>query len=331
MKTRTLIALAATGLLVLFGAVAGGCKSGGGALSLAEYFQQLDVLDNEQQEKADALDAQLGDVQEVSQAHDILEQELGVFDEFLVGAKDLDPPDEVLDAHNDAIAGLETFRDVFADLLEELAAAATLDDAFALLLNADTTGIDQANAACVQLEQIAADNGITVNLDCGDATAGPQAGEPTQEPTTASTVEPSSELEGYFQELDAAENAYRVQANAVTGALSALEDTQVDEALTHIQEELDAIDGFVASLESIDPPPEATAAHAETIAGFQAVVALIEGNMPTFESAATITEMNVVFSSEEFNTISASLDGACAALQGIAEANGVIVDLGCGT
>lgn len=324
MNARTLIALAATGLLVLFGAMAGGCKNGGGALSLEEYFQQLDDLDAESTAKRDALDAQLEGTTGVSEAHDILEDELAVYDEFLEGLRDLNAPDEAREAHDDVIAGLDTFRDVFVDLLEEFGSASTLDEGFALFLAADTTGIDQANEACVRLEGIAADNNIEVDLDCDD-----EGDEPTEEPTTASTVEPSSELEDYFADLDEAENAYREQANAVTDNLSALEDTQVDEALTHIQEELDAIDGFVAALEDMDPPEEVAEMHAETIAGFQAVVALIEDNMAALESASTITEMNVVFSSEEFNAISASLDGACAALQGIAEANGIVVDLSC--
>jgi hypothetical protein len=39
--------------------------------------------------------------------------------------------------------------------------------------------------------------------------------------------------------------------------------------------------------------------------------------------------MNAVFSSEEFASISASLDGSCAGLQSIADSNGIAVDLGC--
>jgi hypothetical protein len=307
-------------------AMGGACtSSGGGALTLEEYFRELDLLDEAFSQASDEVDGKIQETQDVGEAHGYMEEQVTAFEDFLEGLQDLDAPDEVADPHADAIAGIDLFIDELSSAVDAAASATTFDELFAPFESIDSTGIEQAIAACVELEQIAADNNIEVDLDCDD-----ESDEPVEEPTTEEpSEEPSGALEEYFQELDTAENRYRSLADTVTEELSALDDTEVADAVALIREQVVAIDGFVRELQEIDPPAEAATAHAETIAGFQAVTALLNSSLPELEGVATLSEMNAFFSSEEFTSIDASLDGVCAALESIAQTNGITVDLGC--
>lgn len=161
------------------------------------------------------------------------------------------------------------------------------------------------------------------------ATADSSGDDPTDEPAD-DTSEPSSDLEEYFQGLDAAENEFRASQDASGAAFAALGDTPaVDDVVELLTELRDVIDEFVANLEDIDPPAEAEAAHEETIAGFQVASDAIGEALDAADSGSTANEVLAVFQAAEVVEAETALDATCNALQQIATDNGIDVDLSC--
>jgi hypothetical protein len=317
MKVRGLLIVAGAAISLGFAVVA--CGGGGGSLSLDEYFQKVDALDQESADRTDELDRDFESAEDVDEARDLIAELIAVSDDFRDGLAGLDAPDEAADAQAKALEGFDAFIAELTAALEDAGDATTVDDLYEALLSIDEAGINQATEACLELEEIASENGIDVDLDCGEEDEG-----------TDSTPEASAALEAYFAELDAAEDAYRASNNAVGDGLNALDDSTAGQAGDLMAQGQAGIDEFVATLEGMDPPDEVAVAHAETVAGFQAASAWIGENLDAISNAATVDEVTAMFSSAEFTEISAGLDGTCDALQAIADGHGITVDLSCG-
>lgn len=137
-------------------------------------------------------------------------------------------------------------------------------------------------------------------------------------------------LEAYFQQLDELENEFRVASDAADAAISALDETATGaDAAGILEDVVAAIDTLVAGLQDLDPPEAVAEAHAETEAGFQVVVGFLNEAIDSADEAQTIEEFFAFFDDPEVVSADQSLDGACRALQSIAEGNGIVVDLGC--
>jgi len=325
-----------TGLLLALGVAAGACKDGGGgALTLEEYFRKLDELDSEFSTGSDAVDAQIEGSQDLDEIRGLMDEQVTVFDDFIGGLEDLEPPDEVQEPHDNAIEGLSDFRDELSAAVDEAGDAETVDEAFAAFDSLDFTGIEQAQAACRELEQIAADNNITVDLDCegdssdgGDGTDGTDGGDDT--PSGDGPDGGDGALEEYFQQLDELENEFRVTSDAADAAISALDNTATgSDAAVILEDVVAAIDTFVAGLQDLDPPDAVAEAHAETEAGFQVVSGFLNDAIDGASESQTLDDFFAFFDDPEVASADESLDGACQALQSIAAANGISVDLGC--
>jgi vacuolar-type H+-ATPase subunit I/STV1 len=163
---RTLLAAIA---LVGFGALGVGCNDDGDEMTLEEYFQRIDELDQRLQDRSqeleDELDA-LGEDASLEDAADSFEEQVNALQEFIDDMEDLDPPGEAREAHDEAAEALNAAVEQFDGLIEDFRSADSLEDAFALTENADFSAIERANEACRELERIAADNNIDVDLDC---------------------------------------------------------------------------------------------------------------------------------------------------------------------
>lgn len=168
MNIRLLALTVVVGLLVAFGVAAGACTSKDGkAVTLEEYFQELDGLDNRTTEDFDALDTELGDNPDIEQLRDVFPQYLDIFDDFLAGLEGLEPPDEVQDAHDEAVEAGQAFRVEFGALVDQAADAETVEDFFAAAEGETFAAADQRfTDACLALQGIADENSITVALDC---------------------------------------------------------------------------------------------------------------------------------------------------------------------
>lgn len=164
---RPLLAIVLLAGLLSIGMVAGGCivgLGGGGTVSLDEYFTQLD-------KHQDDFDAALAegpqeDPQTVDEAEEQFTAVTDTFADFANNLEDMDPPAEVADAHDATVAGLQDWVEVLNSAADDLASAETVDDALVLLNDLDATSLDAALEGCRDLQQIANDNSIDVDLAC---------------------------------------------------------------------------------------------------------------------------------------------------------------------
>ena len=169
---RERIRMAAAGIAavaLVMGAAACG-DDGSKTLTLEEYFQKVEQLDAEQQEATDKLDPAFEQLapDDVEGARDLFDQQLEVLDNFVDEMDKLNPPEEVRETHDEALALFREFRAAFDDALDQAEDAETIEDMFAGFDEADFAKIEEANQKCRDLEQIAADNGIEVDLDCDE-------------------------------------------------------------------------------------------------------------------------------------------------------------------
>jgi hypothetical protein len=158
-------------LLLALGTVTGAC-GGGEKLTLEEYFQQMQAITAEAVEEADALDEQIDDLEEddfeglrgLFVANTAITSE--VFDEM----DGMDPPAEVQDAHNEFVAAggqMVELMEAFGDDLADVESTSELEQAFDRLVGLEEATV-RIDTACLALEEIAADNGIDVDLDCDE-------------------------------------------------------------------------------------------------------------------------------------------------------------------
>ena len=173
------------GLALLMAAACGGGSDDGGdgGESLESYLQQYEALDNRAEVATDELDADYVDVLSQDQLTDDNRpdvqqyfEELGEIGQTYVDdLSDLDPPAEAESLHDDSI---ESYQQVL-DLIEEASAgigqATSIVELQALFNTPDiNAALDDANADCVALQQLAVDNNVAVDFECqdGDEAAG---------------------------------------------------------------------------------------------------------------------------------------------------------------
>lgn len=150
---------------------------GGGELTLEEYFQRLEELDDEPGEEEAALDERmeedLASVTDEQAALDLVrdgfEAQLASVEDFVDDLDGLDPPAEVADAHNEAVAAQRDFLDLFRDILDQLGDIDSFDAVDALFGADDIAAAEErATQSCLAVEQIGVSNGFDVDFDCGD-------------------------------------------------------------------------------------------------------------------------------------------------------------------
>jgi len=166
-------------LIVILAIVAGSlllavaCGDGEEEISLDEYFQQFDAIEEGMKTDTAALDEQsVGIIGEDVQAtqdyvvgyHDIVEQGLN-------DVKALQAPSEVGDAQDEFAAALSNMISLWDDLSDRLADVETTSELQELLvaLQSETEWLEasqQFTDACRELQGIADENGIDVTLDC---------------------------------------------------------------------------------------------------------------------------------------------------------------------
>jgi hypothetical protein len=158
-------------LCVALALVATACGGGGGGGSpLQDYFRQLDELDDNFDEETDRLNAELESLSEeeaLRRGPDFVKEQFDAFGEFVDELAALVPPDQAADAHKNAVQAGQDFVGVYSSLLGQLDDAPTLDGFFSLFQREEFTNASRRfEEACSNLAQIAAENGITVDLAC---------------------------------------------------------------------------------------------------------------------------------------------------------------------
>jgi hypothetical protein len=164
---RTVLAAIA---LVGFGVLSSAC-SGDDALTLEEYFQEVGELDDEQAERSAEVEQnleELGDDASVDEFADLFDDQVASLSKFGADLDNIDPPEEVEDEHEEAVRAINAATEQFDAAIDDFRDADTVDEGFATIDEADTSEIDNATAACRDLEQIALDNNIEADFDCGE-------------------------------------------------------------------------------------------------------------------------------------------------------------------
>lgn len=173
---RLLAPLFIAALLLAVGAAGTACGGGNGdgELTLEEYFLRFEGAQDEADERFEPLVEALNqefdsEAEQIEATRDFINADIPILRDFVHAVDDLDPPAEVEDPHEEAVAGgaelvefLQDFTDRFADVestseLEELLDAPELEAAS-----------DRFDKACFALQDIADANGIDVDLECED-------------------------------------------------------------------------------------------------------------------------------------------------------------------
>ncbi|MBI5289605.1 MAG: hypothetical protein HY873_11600 [Chloroflexi bacterium] len=152
-----------------------GCKGGGGALSLDEYFEKYEQLDNEAENGTADLEREYDAALTSTTLNDEVRADLQEFytkqvdvrREYVEGISKLDPPDEAQAPHDASVSSYEAVLTAFTGIIDDIGEAETISDLETIFGGAEiTAAIEAATKACVDLQQVADDNNINVNLEC---------------------------------------------------------------------------------------------------------------------------------------------------------------------
>ena len=156
-------------------------KRGGGdddddeELTLEEYFERVqeistdftgeinanedafaDVVDDEDADEDDRFDA----------FKELFRKNVDAANDWLVEAHGLSPPEEVADLHDDFIEELRTFVDTLENIADELDDVESFEEVASVFQANVELDAGAFERTCLALEQAAADNGFTLDLDC---------------------------------------------------------------------------------------------------------------------------------------------------------------------
>jgi hypothetical protein len=168
-----MIALGTLALLTFIAAACGGSSSD--AMSLDEYFDELEQLDQSFSDRQDELDEEYADDLDVEEfSEEARGSFASYFDETRAAAGDfaeeldgLEPPSDVEDAHNTAVEQFNTCLDETEDVSGQIDEAESFEDISAILTES-TSSCEDTTASCEALQQVADENDIDVSLTCGE-------------------------------------------------------------------------------------------------------------------------------------------------------------------
>ena len=174
---KSLALLAAAGLLLALGAVAGACGGDGGGLSLEEYFQQADELQNRadaqfaEQESGEGPEEGASEGEIAAFARDSVEESARILRDAAGGFEELDEPSEVEDAHARLVEAISDGADAIQAIIDDLPDTLSMDlESLDALFDSEEANdaFMRLDEACVDLQTIADDNSIDVDLECGE-------------------------------------------------------------------------------------------------------------------------------------------------------------------
>jgi uncharacterized phage infection (PIP) family protein YhgE len=154
-----------------------GDGGGGDELSLEEYFQQVDGIFERSDREIDALNDELSEattlsttVEEgVTAIDDFLTESIQVLSDAVDDLEALDAPEDVREQHTAFVSAVRDGIDqteALQDDLQGVETEAELEE-LATQFGEDVTATEQeADAACMELQQIADSNDIVLDLNC---------------------------------------------------------------------------------------------------------------------------------------------------------------------
>lgn len=228
-------------------AIAGCGSGGGGALSADEYRDAADKICRDFEAQTDALSEPTSEESVV----EFLEAGLDINREQLSELRDLEPPDDLADAHDEAMG----FLDEQLSGIQEATDRIKGGENAAVVIEDLTPEID---AAQEKADEKAQELGLT---DCGSDNA---TSEPTDEPTETE----SSAAPGELEELGAADvERYAADVQSAAGAMTAF-----GTALTQISD----VDALQASAPELSVEVEKFDAAIDAMSGYTISVPAVE-------------------------------------------------------
>lgn len=182
---KRLIPLALTAALLLsLGAVVTACgdddgDGNGGALTLDEYFEKAAESKAESEARADEVQASADEeLAAVESIDDAVEVFGNLIDDFVDATRQtledldaLEPPSEVEDLHNELVAIFQAGANALEGYAAELEEGIDLADfeAFGQDIETEFSALStQSEVVCLQMQDIADENSIDVDLECGE-------------------------------------------------------------------------------------------------------------------------------------------------------------------
>lgn len=171
------ILLTAVIALVALAAAATGCGGGDGGATTEEYFRQVEALVGDVDQQSEALESQWqeklasasSDQDQLELVRDFYYELFSLTDDFADGLADIEPSKEVEEAHDALVDLAGQFSSVWSDMSDDVKNATTEAELEELLTGDQFEEIGQRfEQACFELQRIADDGGIDVNLECGE-------------------------------------------------------------------------------------------------------------------------------------------------------------------
>ena len=172
LRTLKLRWLALAGLGLALAALANACGDGGG-LSAEEYFQKLQAIAGETEQKATAAVPSEEEVanftldEQKQTGIEFLASLVSIYEEATGRVEDLNPPDDIQDAHDDLVAGAKELTSTFRDLANQAQdiAPEDIEDFFNTEVFGPST-FAEFDEACSAVQDLADDKGIDADLNC---------------------------------------------------------------------------------------------------------------------------------------------------------------------
>jgi len=147
------------------------CGGGEEELKLDEYLPRFDRIGDDAQTRAERLWSE-GVGQDIEASRDYFDGLVDIFEQTLNDLKNLQPPAEARDAHDEFVVGLAealALWDNFSDQLGDVESPSEMEALFAELRDDPALGAVtwRMYDACLELQAIADENGIDVDLGCG--------------------------------------------------------------------------------------------------------------------------------------------------------------------
>jgi UDP-N-acetylglucosamine enolpyruvyl transferase len=166
-------------LLLAVGAIAAACGgNGNGELTIEEYFEGLQAIADDVDERGQALESDFerlfdpatSESDSIEAAQNFFNGSASIFTDGISDLENLGPPPEVGDAHNEFVEAAKGIGDAFQDFAEragDIESVADVQEMFAEFGTPEFAAVEQRfEAACKALEGIASDSDIELDMNC---------------------------------------------------------------------------------------------------------------------------------------------------------------------
>jgi len=322
------VLLAALAAVALVGFACGG---GDSESTLDEYFKKLDAVTQDIDKRITDLQGKYPNAfQETKDTKSYLSDYVPTVKAAVDGLDQISPAKETTDVHKQYVAagrefvkGIETAAASIAKVENDSDLEAALGQ---ISDNKDLAAAsDRFDKACRDIQKIADDNKIEVDLKCGAAPA-----DDTESGAKPSLPDYYQQIEGIFQNADAETKQAQSDLDSALNSAVSLDD------------EISALDAFLSSvsitigdsiilMQALQPPAEVSPYHADFLAGANQTLQIAGDLQSKLSDVKTEDDANNVI--DQFQTDSAPTEArtkaACQRLQDVADQQNISVNLQC--